>query len=425
MDLKLLKYYLLPLSLSVGGLVYFSLAGVADYNLGVSFIILASWLYTVMRREKQLQAQTSNSIVTPENKSNTDQKADSIHKLIRKVNGTIDESMNSIKIELGQIRDLISNSVMNLNESFYGVNNDVSSQADLINNLSGRLHMAENELVKEKVSGDYQSEGEDREHQVISIGDFIKKTSVILKTFVGAMISNSKHSMDVVRAIDDLSKEMEEIFRFLNEVKQIADQTNLLALNAAIEAARAGEAGRGFAVVADEVRNLSLTSNTLNDEIKKCVTSAQAKLTEASEMVGETASEDVTQVMLSTKNVDTMMGSLSHLESYINESVDKAAVINTEIADKTAVAIRNLQFEDIVRQVAVHADEKINVLSGFIQSFTAELCEIEECEDNDSAEKMINSLQSRIEQITDDLVSLPGKKTANQGSMAEGEVDLF
>jgi len=342
---------------------------------------------------------------------------------MRKVNGTIDESMNSIKNELGQVRDLIANSVMNLNESFYGLNNDVSSQADIIKNLADRLHMSESDCDdKENVTIDNNC-------QVLSISDFVSKTGVTLNTFVQAIIKNSKHSMNFVTSIDDLSREMESIFKFLSEIKQIADQTNLLALNAAIEAARAGEAGRGFAVVADEVRNLSLTSSKLNDEIKRCVTSAQQKLADASHMVGGTASEDATkvftQISVNSKQVDKMMESLTQLENYIDESVNKAAIINTEIADKTALAVRNLQFEDIVRQVIVHADEKINVLSDFIQSFTAELCEIEECEDKKSAEMMIDNLLSRIDQITDELVSLPGRKTASQNTMAEGEVDLF
>lgn len=120
------------------------------------------------------------------------------------------------------------------------------------------------------------------EEEIVSIGNCIAKTSGILQEFIVSMIHNSKHNMDVVSSIDDLSIEMGIIFKFLEEVKQIADQTNLLALNAAIEAARSGEAGRGFAVVADEVRTLSITSNTLNDEIRRCVTSAQSKLEKAS-----------------------------------------------------------------------------------------------------------------------------------------------
>ena len=411
---ELLKQYRFPISFNVGALIFFFIAEDSGYGLLVSIIVFASWIVTLNRFKKLMPSQV---VINSESSSNAEQneKIDSVHNLISSVNGTIRQSMDSIKTELAQVRDLTANSVMNLNESFYGINSDVSLQATLISDLAGRLHVSDEGFDSE----------EGGKEELVSIGSFIIKTSGILNEFVETMIHNSKHSMDVVASIDDLSTEMESIFKFLEEVKQIADQTNLLALNAAIEAARAGEAGRGFAVVADEVRNLSLTSSKLNDEIKGCVTSASSKLVKASNMVGDTASQDVTQVMLSTRNVDAMMKSLSVLETFIDTSISDAGVINSEISDKTGVAIRNLQFEDIVRQVAVHAEDKINVLSNFVQNFTEGVCEIEECEDATQAGHMINELQLKIDQITEELISLPGKKPAVQNNMAEGEIDLF
>ena len=415
-----LKVYSLPLILSMVGLIYLSLNNIHDLFVTiVSGIILLSWIIPAFLREKTHTGQSDKINVVSELPRVSDKRSESIQKMIQQTNYTIDQSMNSIKTELSQVRDLIANSVINLNDSFYGLNNDVSAQAHLIRNIAGRLHMSDNHA--EEIPEDEEID----EHKMISIGEFVNKTSIILKAFIDTMVTGSKHSMDVVSSMDDLSREMESIFKFLNEVKQIADQTNLLALNAAIEAARAGEAGRGFAVVADEVRNLSITSNNLNDEIKSCVTKAQNKLSKASEMVGETASADVSQVMLSTRNVDQMMVSLSGLESYIEQAVEEAGVINNNIGEKTATAIRNLQFEDIVRQVAEHADKKINVLSDFIQKLTAELCEIEECEEEEKATKMLNDLEIRLKSITDELTSLPGKKPALQETMAEGEIDLF
>ena len=416
------KSYAFPIILSLGSLVYFSIVPNPDYIVSISVAILISWVISTKWREGKLYSQNNGPESSDDSSFETNVLSESIHKMIKRVNNTIDDSMNSIKTELGQVRDLIANSVMNLNESFYGLNDDISSQSGIISNLAGRLHMTGAEYTGNETLED---EPQSFDRNILSIGDFINRTSVILKTFVQAMVNNSKHSMDVVRSIDDLSKEMEAIFKFLNEVKQIADQTNLLALNAAIEAARAGEAGRGFAVVADEVRNLSLTSNKLNDEIKRCVTTAQVKLNEASEMVGETASEDVSQVMLSTKNVDEMMQSLARLEAFINEAIQETGSINRNISDKTSVAIRNLQFEDIVRQVAVHADEKINLLSNFIQSFTSELCEIEECSSPQLANEKIQGMQARLDSISSELISLPDKKPATQKSMAEGDVELF
>ncbi len=425
MTTRLMKYYLLPIILSVGGLIYFFLAAVAGYKLVISFIILASWLITVIRREKYFSSQINNPINIAENKSGSKQKAAAIHSLTRKVNDTINDSLKSIKTELEQVRDVIASSVVNLNESFSGLSNDVSSQTQIIGRLAGRLHMQEGDTVKYIVSDDDQSVDSDSNNQILSISDFVIKTSVTLRKIVDEMVSSSKQSMDVVRSIHDLSQEMESIFKFLNEVKQIADQTNLLALNAAIEAARAGEAGRGFAVVANEVRNLSLTSNSLNDEIKTCVTSAQHKLTKASEMVGETAREDVTELLVDTNQVENMMGSLRQLEDYIDGSVEKTATINSEISDKTSMAIRNLQFEDNVRQVIVNVDEKINLLTSFIQGLTEELCEIEECEDNSRSVQMLCDLQSGINQITDELVSLPDRKSASKNpSLNANSIDF-
>ena len=99
------------------------------------------------------------------------------------------------------------------------------------------------------------------------------------------------------KMIEDLAQRSSEIGHATGLIRGISEQTNLLALNAAIEAARAGEQGRGFAVVADEVRNLAQRANDSANEITVTVTAIQSKIQQAGEQmaaVGTQARESVT-----------------------------------------------------------------------------------------------------------------------------------
>ncbi len=90
-----------------------------------------------------------------------------------------------------------------------------------------------------------------------------------------SIISLSNAIADVSTVINSLGEKTVNIGAVLEVIRDIADQTNLLALNAAIEAARAGEQGRGFAVVADEVRNLANRTQESTNEIQQVIAALQ------------------------------------------------------------------------------------------------------------------------------------------------------
>jgi len=145
---------------------------------------------------------------------------------------------------------------------------------------------------------------------------------------------------DTADAIDSLSKDCEAVTTTLSEIQGIAEQTNLLALNAAIEAARAGEQGRGFAVVADEVRTLARRTQVSTENIKTIV----SRLVSGSVNSVQSMSQSRTRVLENVAN--------SQLVEQIFERIAAAIAEIHRISQQIAVATegQTQTSESITRQ---------------------------------------------------------------------------
>ena len=166
---------------------------------------------------------------------------------------------------------------------------------------------------------------------------------------IGIIDSLDTHVSTASSSINQLQADSENIGGVLEVIRSIAEQTNLLALNAAIEAARAGEQGRGFAVVADEVRTLASRSHDATQEIQEMIERLQQGVANAvsnMEEVSKRAAEGVTQVEESAEALAEISGSVS----VIND-------MNTQIA--AATEEQNSVAEEVSRNI-----EQINQLSG-------------------------------------------------------------
>ena len=354
------------------------------------------WVFVYYRLEKDHEIQNETL--------DDDNLQIAIDKYISGVNDCVEQEIRFFQTELLQLKTVVADAVNTMSGSFNGLHSLTAEQSAVVHSLMSDL------------GGNLDTEG-------LNFTKFAEETDNVLKFFVDHILLISKQSMQMVGVINDVGEHMSKVEKLLTDVQGIADQTNLLALNAAIEAARAGEAGRGFAVVADEVRNLSRNSDKFSEEIRVVVNASKKNITLAQDMIEAMASKDMNVAISSKSNINTMMQAITKMNDSIALKIAEVSGISDQIEDSVGHAVRGLQFEDMTRQ-------RVDYLSLNTQHFQAVSDELGiglGAFKTGSGSTWVNELEEGIVRLNEmrQQWGITENKAVSQESMDEGDIELF
>ena len=400
-----MKKYILAISVNLVILVYGIMTGEGAFSLTEILIVSFVWplnYFLVSRKSSTDDVIAADDVMTTDMQLIYQESNNHYTGLAME----IDDVINNIE----RLKDIILDAVQLLSSSFTTLADQSSEQERHVYELIDKLNQKPVEA----------SEGVD---DGLSKSGFIDETRDILEYFISIVTDVSRGGMTMVYTVDDIEQQMDNVNALLTDISSIANQTNLLALNAAIEAARAGDAGRGFAVVASEVRELSQTSNKLNDKIRDVVGQSKININKAKELVGEIASRDMSVAMQHKKRVDDMLTSLDEQNEFVDIKLSQIGSITKGVELGVAKGIQSLQFEDIARQLCEHIDGHMLSVKDLVERTSSKLRATTEYDTAALVDSLV-SFNEELKGITSDAKS-SHSKTSSQTDMDEGEIELF
>jgi methyl-accepting chemotaxis protein len=316
---------------------------------------------------------------------------------MNKVADTQDLSLEvntSSKDEIGEMATVFKNMLGNFRDLITSVNLSVNTVNEATDSLSQNIHLAnsgvdsqiqQTDMVATAVTEMVATVDEiaNNTNAAASKAETTNNNAIIGKEGVAQTITKidqlSEKLKESENIVQELAKDSDTIGSVLDVIRGIAEQTNLLALNAAIEAARAGEQGRGFAVVADEVRTLASRTQDSTQEIETIISSLQGRTKEiVSHMAicrtqGKDSADQASSAgkMLEeiTHDVSTIMEMNTAIASAIQEQSTVASEVNKHVVEIRDVAEQAGQISHQNAEMSEELSQQAGVLNNEVSRF--------------------------------------------------------
>ncbi|MEK7811374.1 MAG: methyl-accepting chemotaxis protein, partial [Pseudomonadota bacterium] len=250
-------------------------------------------------------------------------------------------------------------------QQFAGANEDIEQAQSLmghaieklLESFSGMHKLIEEQRNSSNAVMERQSNNQENSDSLLH--EFMAETADTLQSLVSSILNNSKAGMELVEKMETVSQQVQKVLEGLGEIDSISKQTNLLALNAAIEAARAGEAGRGFAVVADEVRKLSARAEHFSKAIRGNINLMHTSISDAEVSINQMASLDMEFALKSQERLATTMSHAQDINRDMAASLSEQSRITEEVDAMVSRAVTSLQFQDMMTQLLQHSSVRM------------------------------------------------------------------
>ena len=264
-------------------------------------------------------------------------------KQIEEQNGRISQAAS----EAEEVSQRLSSAAEELSAQIEQAKKGADTQRGRVEETASAMEQMNSTVLEVAQNAGSAAEEADTAKQNAQDGEDIVRQMIVAVGGVQDQADNLKRSME------ELGRQASDIGKVLEVITDIADQTNLLALNAAIEAARAGEAGRGFAVVADEVRKLAEKTMTATSEVGAAISKIQT-MTQDNVAATEKAVFSVSQ---STELANRSGQALVEIVGRVEVAADQVRAIATAAEEQSATSEEINRATDEINQIALEASQ--------------------------------------------------------------------